>query len=65
MKTSRAFWDTSAIVPLCFQQDASHQLSSRVSRRRASSLPLLGAKDDLLCREQLSIDLAFGRTQPD
>jgi predicted nucleic acid-binding protein len=29
MKTSRAFWDTSAIVPLCFQQDASHQLRQR------------------------------------
>jgi hypothetical protein len=40
-------------------------LLSRVSRRRASSLPFLGAEDDLLCREQLSIDLAFGRTQPD
>src|SRR5262249_12336205 len=38
---------------------------SRVSRRRASSLPFLGAEDDLLCREQLSIDLAFGRSQPD
>jgi hypothetical protein len=37
---------------------------SRVSRRRASSLPFLGTEDNLLCREQLSIDLAFGRTQP-
>jgi O-acetyl-ADP-ribose deacetylase (regulator of RNase III) len=38
---------------------------SRVSRRRASSLPFVGSEDDLLCREQLSIDLAFGTTQPD
>jgi hypothetical protein len=30
---------------------------SRVSRRRASFLPFLGAEDDLPCREQLSIDL--------
>jgi hypothetical protein len=40
-------------------------LLSRVSRRRASSLPFQGAEDDPLCREQLSIDLAFGRSQPD
>jgi len=33
MKTSRAFWDTSAIVPLCFQQDASHQLRQLRQRR--------------------------------
>jgi len=28
---------------------------SRVSRRRASSLPFQGAEDDLLCREQLTM----------
>ena len=33
MKTSRAFWDTSAIVPLCFQQDASHRLRQLRQRR--------------------------------
>ncbi|MGH9752626.1 MAG: type II toxin-antitoxin system VapC family toxin [Blastocatellia bacterium] len=33
MKTSRAFWDTSAILPLCCHQDTSHELR-RLRRRR-------------------------------
>jgi predicted nucleic acid-binding protein len=33
MKTSRAFWDTSAIMPLCCQQGASHQLRQLRQRR--------------------------------
>ncbi len=32
MKTSRSYWDTSAIVPLCCQQDASAELR-RLKRR--------------------------------
>ncbi|MGH9843387.1 MAG: hypothetical protein ACREEM_32010 [Blastocatellia bacterium] len=38
MKTSRAFWDTSAIVPLCCQQDNSAQF-----RRLRRQMPNVSA----------------------
>lgn len=38
MKTSRSFWDTSAIVPLCLHQEASAEL-----RRLKRSRPLVAA----------------------